>query len=104
MDNLTHYNMTEEDYIEYCAECARAEARLNLQEPGFIRPFSEILEKRDGDLVFQCLGVIENQQDYTLAQVFAAKKELNRLQAEFDRLVKEMSKKGGNNNGRINQK
>ena len=93
VDNLTHYNMTEEDYIEYCAECAREKARLDLQEPGFIRPFSEIIEKRDRDLVFQCLGVIENQQDYTPKQVFSAKKEMNRLQAEFDRLVKEMSKK-----------
>ena len=103
VDNLTHYNMTEEDYIEYCAECAREEARLDLQKPGFIKPFSEILKKRDGDLVLQCLGVIENQQDYTSAQVFAAEEEMNRLQTEFDRLVKKMSKKEENNNGRINQ-
>jgi len=69
VDNLTHYDMTEEDYIEYRAECARKEARLDLQNPLFVRPFSEILEKRDKDLVFQCLGVIENQQDYSPEEV-----------------------------------
>ena len=35
VDNLTHYDMTEEDYIEYRAECARKEARLDLQNPLF---------------------------------------------------------------------
>ena len=30
VDNITHYNMTDEDYIEYRAECARKEARLEL--------------------------------------------------------------------------
>ncbi|ASM66385.2 hypothetical protein CGC64_10755 [Bacteroides caccae] len=83
--------MTEEDYIEYRAECARKEARLDLQNPLFVRPFSEILEKRDKDLVFQCFGVIENQQDYTLEEVVEAKKEMNRLQVEFDEFVKEVS-------------
>lgn len=91
VDNLTHYDMTEEDYIEYCAECARKEARLDLQNPLFVRPFSEILEKRDKDLVFQCLGVIENQQDYSPEEVVEAKNEMNRLQVEFDEFVKEVS-------------
>ena len=59
--------------------------------PLFVRPFSEILEKRDKDLVFQCFGVIENQQDYTLEEVVEAKKEMNRLQVEFDEFVKEVS-------------
>lgn len=31
VDNITHYNMTDEDYIEYRAECARKEARLELR-------------------------------------------------------------------------
>ena len=83
--------MTEEGYIEYRAECARKEARLDLQNLRFVRPFSEILEKRNKDLVFQCLSVIENQQDYTPEQVMEAKNEMNRLQAEFDEYVKEMS-------------
>lgn len=91
VDNLTHYDMTEEDYIEYRAECARKEARLDLQNPLFVRPFSEILEKRDKDLVFQCLGVIENQQDYSPEEVVEAKNEMNRLQVEFDEFVKEVS-------------
>lgn len=73
VDNITHYNMSDEDYIEYCAECARKEARLELRNSCFVRPFSEILEKRDGDLVLQCIVVIENQQDYTKEEVVKAK-------------------------------
>lgn len=60
VDNITHYNMTEEEYIEYRAERAREDARFELEHnPRFIRPFSEILEKRDHELVLQCLGAIE---------------------------------------------
>lgn len=94
VDNITHYNMTEEDYIEYCAELAREEARDNLQNKRFVKPFSEILKKRDEDLVFQCIGVIENQQDHTQDEVDKAKNEMNRLKVEFDNHVKEMSEKG----------
>lgn len=93
VDNITHYNMSDEDYIEYCAECARKEARLELRNSCFVRPFSEILEKRDGDLVLQCIVVIENQQDYTKEEVVKAKNEMNRLKAEFDKYVKEMSER-----------
>ena len=93
VDNITHYNMTEDDYIEYRAEAARVQARDELKyNPRLIRPFSEILEKRDHDLVLQCLGAIENPEDYTAEEVEYSKKELVRLQAEFDELVKEMSK------------
>lgn len=31
VDTVTHWNMTEEDYIEYCAEMARKEAKLRLK-------------------------------------------------------------------------
>lgn len=92
VDNITHYNMTDEDYIEYRAECARRDARLDLQNRSFVRPFSDILEKRDKDLVIQCIGVIENQQDYTEEEVVEAKNEMNRLKSKFDEFVKEVSK------------
>lgn len=93
VDNITHYNMTEEGYIEYCAELAREGARDNLQNKRFVKPFSEILKKRDEDLVFRCIGVIENQQDYTQDEVDKAKNEMNRLKVEFDKCVKEMNEK-----------
>lgn len=91
VDNLTHYNMTEEDYVEYCAERAREEARHNLQNPHFVKPFQEILDNRDKDLIFQELGVIENQEEYTPEEVDKAKSEIKRLQEEFDGNVKMMS-------------
>ena len=40
VDGITHYNMTEEDYIEMCAEKARKEARDVLKN--YLRPFSEV--------------------------------------------------------------
>ncbi len=36
--------MTEEDYIELCAENAREDARYNLQRKNFIRPYEEVLD------------------------------------------------------------
>lgn len=98
VDNITHYNMSDEDYIEYCAECARKEARLDLQNPFFVRPFSEILEKRDEDLVLLYISVIENEQDYTPEEVLETKNKVNRLQTEFDNFVKEVSKQKEVNN------
>ncbi len=93
VDNITHYNMTEEEYIEYRAKQARKDARWELENnPHFVRPFSEILEKRNGDLVLQCLGAIENPEDYTSEEIEESKAEMARLQAEFDDLVEEMSK------------
>lgn len=93
VDNITHYNMTEEDYIEYCAEKAREQARFELEDnPRFIRPFSEILEKRDKDLVLQCLGAIENPEDFTADEIEESKAEMVRLLSEFDALVELMSK------------
>ncbi|MDE6536077.1 MAG: hypothetical protein K2K82_08745 [Muribaculaceae bacterium] len=93
VDNITHYNMTEEEYIEYRAEKAREDARFELEHnPRFIRPFSEILEKRDKDLVLQCLGAIENPEDYTAEEIEDAKADMVRLQSEFDALVETMSK------------
>ena len=44
VDCVTHYNYSEEDYIELCAERAREEARRNLQNPRFIQPFERVLE------------------------------------------------------------
>ena len=93
VDNITHYNMTEEEYIEYRAEKAREDVRFELEHnPRFIRPFSEILEKRDKDLVLQCLGAIENPEDYTAEEIEKAKTDMVRLQSEFDALVETMSK------------
>ena len=42
VDNITHYNMTEEEYIEYRAEKAREEARWELT-PGLSCRFTVIL-------------------------------------------------------------
>lgn len=93
VDNITHYNMTEEEYIEFCAEEARKRARRELECLHlFIHPFSEILEKRDKDLVLQCLGAIENPEDYTAEEIEERKAEMVRLQSEFDTLVEIMSK------------
>lgn len=91
VDNITHYNMTEEEYIEYRAECAREEARLDLQNSRFVKPFSEILNKRNSDLILQCIGAIESPEDYTPEEIEQSKSEIKRLQAEFDECVKEMS-------------
>lgn len=38
----THWNMTEEDYVEYCAERAREEARRMIKE--IRHPFSDVIE------------------------------------------------------------
>lgn len=45
VDCISHYNLTEEEYIELCAERAREEARDNLQRKNFIRPFDRVLEE-----------------------------------------------------------
>lgn len=37
VDTVTHYNMTEEDYIEMCAEKAREEARDTINN--YLKPF-----------------------------------------------------------------
>lgn len=93
VDNITHYNMTEEEYIEYRAEEAREEARWELENnPRFIHSFSEIIKKRDEDLVQQCLGVIENPEDYTAKEIEDARADMVRLQSVFDTLVELMSK------------
>lgn len=41
VDTVTHWNMTAEDYIEYCAEVAREEAKFKLN---FIHKFDEVKE------------------------------------------------------------
>lgn len=43
VDTVTHINMTEEEYIEMCAERARKEARDVLEN--YLRPFSEVKDK-----------------------------------------------------------
>ncbi len=40
VDTLTHVNMTEEEYIEMCAEKARREAREVLKN--YLRPFEQV--------------------------------------------------------------
>lgn len=42
VDSITHWNMTEDDYIEYCAEKAREEARFTLQHR--LKPFERVIE------------------------------------------------------------
>jgi len=44
VDCVTDYNLTEEEYIELCAEKAREEARFNLQKKWFIHPYQEVLD------------------------------------------------------------
>lgn len=36
--------MTEEDYIEMCAERAREEARINLRKESFVKPYEWVIE------------------------------------------------------------
>lgn len=40
VDTVTHYNMTEEEYIELCAEYAREQARYDLENR--VHPFEEV--------------------------------------------------------------
>ena len=42
VDNITHHNMTEEDYINLCVERAKEEAKEILEKA---KPFSEVLER-----------------------------------------------------------
>lgn len=42
VDNITHYNMTEEDYIELYVERAKEEAKIILEQA---RPFKRVLER-----------------------------------------------------------
>lgn len=42
VDTVTHYNMTEEEYIEMCAERAREEARDVLKN--YVQPFDMVKE------------------------------------------------------------
>lgn len=42
VDCVTHYNMTEEDYIELRAEQAREAARYDLKSGFFIQPFEKV--------------------------------------------------------------
>lgn len=42
VDTVTHYNMTEEEYIEICAEKGREEARDIIKN--YTRPFDEVKE------------------------------------------------------------
>lgn len=44
VDAVTHINLTEEDYIELCAERAREEARRDLKDKRFVKPFDRVLE------------------------------------------------------------
>lgn len=43
VDTLTHYNMTEEEYIEYCAEKAREDAKWLLEHK--VKPFDLVIRE-----------------------------------------------------------
>lgn len=49
VDNFTHYNMTDEEYIELCAERARTQARKQareyLKQQFFLKPFESIAKE-----------------------------------------------------------
>lgn len=45
VDCVTEFNMTEEDYVEYCAERAREEARYNLSQKSFVQPYQLVLDE-----------------------------------------------------------
>lgn len=56
VDRVTHYNMTEEAYIELCAEQARQDARFELEH--YVKPFEWVKEMtllpyvgEDGEMV-----------------------------------------------------
>lgn len=44
VDAVTNINMTEEDYIEMCAERAREDAKRNLEDKRFVKSFDCVLE------------------------------------------------------------
>lgn len=43
VDTLSHYNMTEEEYIEYCAEKAREDAKWLLEHN--VKPFNLVIKE-----------------------------------------------------------
>lgn len=43
VDTITHYNMTDEEYIEYCAEKAREDARFQLEY--YVKPFNRVIKE-----------------------------------------------------------
>ena len=43
VDTLTHYNMTEDEYIEYCAEKARKDAKWLLEHK--VKPFNLVIKE-----------------------------------------------------------
>lgn len=43
VDCVIYYDMTEEEYVEFCAREASEEARYNLSRDGFIKPYSRII-------------------------------------------------------------
>ena len=77
VDTVTHYNMTEEDYIEMCAEKAREEAR---------------------DVINNYLKPFELVKDYFRPN--------NMTEQEFEEILNEMGTegKGMKNNRYINRK
>lgn len=72
VDTVTHYNMTEAEYIDMCAEKAREEAREVLES--YIRPFDWVKDR-----------FIDN----------------NMTQKEFNKLLKEMESEREDGQGNI---
>lgn len=84
--------MTDAEYIELRAEHEREKARWDLKSPFHVRPFSEVLEKRDHELIGGCLGVIEYPKEYTVEEVEQAAQEMKERLATFDAVIEEMKK------------
>lgn len=45
VDCITNYNMTEEDYVQLVAETAAEEARYNLRQKHFIKPYQSVIHE-----------------------------------------------------------
>lgn len=74
VDCVTHYNMTEEDYIELRAEQAREDARLDLQRKNFIKPF---------ELVKECILLPYEDEDGKMVDTNITQEEWNKIRKEM---------------------
>ena len=69
VDTVTHYNMTEEDYIEMCAEKAREEARDTINN--YLKPFELVKDYfRPNNMTEQQFEEILNEMDMESKRMF----------------------------------
>ena len=69
VDTVTHYNMTEEDYIEMCAEKAREEARDVINN--YLKPFELVKDYfRPNNMTEQQFEEILNEMDMESKRMF----------------------------------